>query len=175
MTLTPATEVWFTWKERREVDGRWRLLTPWSDPMQHEEPFDLLFETAEEAKAAREEQEAENEPWVLVRLTLEELGEDDQPITPIARTPALDVGQVLEVDGFGRYNLSAEATLVQAPADSPAHARVETGSVIYLRGLHHADGVHPQLGPGHFVVEQDYPDLDDQTPFPALTALVQND
>jgi hypothetical protein len=174
--VTPTNEVWFTWKEPRQVDGRVRLLTPWSDPAEHETPFDLLFETAEEAKAAREEHGAQDEPWVLVRLTLEELDEGDQPITPTAATPALDVDQVLEIAGFGRYALTAEATLVQAPAEASVHARAETGSVIYLRGLHHADGVHPLLGPGYFVIEQDYSDLeDDTTPFPALTALVQND
>jgi hypothetical protein len=46
-----------------------RLLTPWSNPEQHEHPFDLLFATPEAARVAREEYEADDEPWVLVRVT----------------------------------------------------------------------------------------------------------
>jgi hypothetical protein len=65
------TERWLAWKERRIIDGRERLLVPWSDPTQHEEPFDLLFETEAEAHAAREEAGAEAEPWVLVRVTFQ--------------------------------------------------------------------------------------------------------
>jgi hypothetical protein len=61
----PQREVWYAWKERREVDGRMRLLTPWSNPEQHEHPFDLLFATPEAARVAREEYEADDEPWVL--------------------------------------------------------------------------------------------------------------
>ena len=49
----PQREVWYAWKERREVDGRMRLLTPWSNPEQHEHPFDLLFDTPEAARVAR--------------------------------------------------------------------------------------------------------------------------
>ena len=65
----PQREVWYAWKERREVDGRMRLLTRWSNPEQHEHPFDLLFATPEAARVARKEYEADDEPWVLVRVT----------------------------------------------------------------------------------------------------------
>jgi len=105
----------------------------------------------------------------------EALAGEHQPVPPTASTPALDVGQVVEVDGFGRYTLTDEATLAPAPDGPEVHARAEMGSVIYLRGLHHADGIHPQLGPGYFVIEQDYRDLEDETSYPVLTALVQND
>jgi hypothetical protein len=103
------------------------------------------------------------------------LSGDDKPVPPTASTPALDVGQVLEIEGFGRYTPTAEATLEPARADTPIQCRAEIGSVIYLWGLHHADGVHPQLGPGYFLIEQDYRDLEDEIPYPVLTALVQND
>jgi hypothetical protein len=65
------TERWLAWKERRSVGGRQRLLVPWSDPTQHEEPFDLLFETEAEAHAARDDAGAEAEPWVLVQVTFQ--------------------------------------------------------------------------------------------------------
>jgi hypothetical protein len=41
----PQREVWYAWRERREVHGRMRLLTPWSNPEQYEHPLDLLFVT----------------------------------------------------------------------------------------------------------------------------------
>jgi hypothetical protein len=94
-------EAWFSWKERRLVEGRMRLLTPWSDPTEHEEPFDLLFETAEEARTAREEHGAEDEPWVLVRVTLEDVDGRlaSGPVPAKATVVQVDTGSAVDVDG----------------------------------------------------------------------------
>jgi hypothetical protein len=79
----PKAERWLTWKvpvllEEEEAP---RLLTPRSDPMEHEHPMDLLFETEQEALSALEnydaEEEAREEGWVLCELTL----------TPIRKAP----------------------------------------------------------------------------------------
>jgi hypothetical protein len=54
-----------------------RLLTPRSDPMEHEYPMDLLFENEQEALEALEtydaEQEASEEGWVLCEKTIKPL------------------------------------------------------------------------------------------------------
>ena len=79
----PPPECWFCWKEYDAVstieelpaDVFPRLLTPWSDPYQHEFPMDGLFKTPEEARASKREL-APYENWVLCKLILEpvELG-----------------------------------------------------------------------------------------------------
>ena len=76
------TEIWYCWKEHRLVEGEEtpRLLTPWSDPAEHEFAMDWLFASPEEARRVVEEQFGdpddgepvwEREGWVLVRMTLE--------------------------------------------------------------------------------------------------------
>jgi hypothetical protein len=79
----PPREEWFCWKEYDAVlatdelpgDVTPRLLTPWSDPYEHEFPMDGLFKTPDEARASKREL-APNENWVLCKLILEpvELG-----------------------------------------------------------------------------------------------------
>jgi hypothetical protein len=102
------------------------------------------------------------------------LAGDDRPVPPTASTPYLDVGAVLEIDGYGLRTITAEATLVEAPTNTPISARAEIGSVIFLRRDHRADG-GPLVGHGHFLIEQDCRDLEDDTAYPALTPLFQGD
>ena len=76
MSKLPAPERWLTWKIPTVCEGEDtpRLLTPRGDPMEHEYPMDLLFETEQEAMDALENYEAEDEArdegWVLCEMTL---------------------------------------------------------------------------------------------------------
>jgi hypothetical protein len=158
-------EAWFTWKQRRLVEGRMRLLTPWSDATEHEWPFDLLFETAEEARTAREEHGAENEPWVLVRVTLEEVDEclASGPVPAKATVVKVDPGAVVDIDGYGRRLIDPDdLRLVGAPEDQPAVVLAEVGSVLFVSGH------------GHQLIELE-PDWDSEGFYPALTALPISD
>lgn len=69
-------EIWYTWKQYLVVDGETapRFITPRSDPHLYEMPFDLIFNTPEEAVQALtdwEVPEDESELWFLVKMTLE--------------------------------------------------------------------------------------------------------
>jgi hypothetical protein len=82
----PTTETWFCWKEFVPVegdDGRPRLLTPWSDPMEHEFPFDFLAYTEAEAEELLDNFDARDEAdetgWVLVKMTLEPIRRVTRP------------------------------------------------------------------------------------------------
>jgi hypothetical protein len=87
------------------------------------------------------------------------LAGNDTPVPPTAATPSLEVGQVVEVDGYGLYSVTADHTLASAPANTPINCRAEIGSVFFL------------FGHGYVLIQEDYRDLEDQTPFPALTPL----
>jgi hypothetical protein len=69
-------EEYYTWKELAVVDGESapRLLTPWTDPMKYEQPFDYLFDTQGQAFEALEtydaKVEAEQSGWVLCKITV---------------------------------------------------------------------------------------------------------
>lgn len=82
-TKLPKPERWLTWKVPTllEEEDTPRLLTPRSDPMEHEHPMDLLFENEQEALNALEtfdaEDEAREEGWVLCEFVL----------TPVRRAP----------------------------------------------------------------------------------------
>lgn len=77
----PKAERWLTWKVPTVADGpgknELRLLTPRSDPYEHEYPMDLLFETEQEALEALDlydaQEEATEEGWVLCELHLKPL------------------------------------------------------------------------------------------------------
>ena len=87
-----APEVWYTWRELRNVEGekKPRLLVPWSDPHKYEFAFDFIYKTPEKAveglyqmagKPRAEDFEAdpddvpdlshESDNWVLCKMTLE--------------------------------------------------------------------------------------------------------
>lgn len=84
----PKKETWYCYKEFKTVEGYEkegpRLLTPWSNPHEHEFPFDYIYETPEKARQglitmANLEDESDEgveeflaqEGWVLCRMTLE--------------------------------------------------------------------------------------------------------
>lgn len=71
------TETWYCWRELATVEGEDepRLLVPWSNPNEYEQSFDFLFETQEEAHETREAYGAEDEDWLLVKMTLEVVDE----------------------------------------------------------------------------------------------------
>lgn len=81
----PVTETWMTWKVYATIEGYEdegpRLLVPWSDPMEHEFPFDFLVKTEKAAQALLDEyearEEAESDKWVLVKVTLEPIRRAD--------------------------------------------------------------------------------------------------
>lgn len=68
-------EVYYTWRELVERDGRTGLLVPLRDPHVHEHPFDLLFDTLGDAIGGLEDfgvlDDARAGGWVLctTRLT----------------------------------------------------------------------------------------------------------
>ncbi len=70
---TPTIEVWYVWKEYvcAGSEVKPRLQTPWADPMAHEFPFDLMFNSPEEAYEGKIEWGAEKENWILCRQTTE--------------------------------------------------------------------------------------------------------
>jgi hypothetical protein len=64
-------EAHFVWKEAvKELNGKVRLLTPWGDPDEYEQPFDFLFDSPEAACEAKA-QAAPGEQWVLCRQEVE--------------------------------------------------------------------------------------------------------
>ena len=72
--LEELSSTFYEWKIIiREEDGSERLITPRSNPQEHEHPFDLIFETPGQAKQALEdwdvEKEACEEGWVMVRTS----------------------------------------------------------------------------------------------------------
>ena len=83
MSDLPKPERWLTWKVPTLLpdEDAPRLLTPRSDPMEHECPMDLLFDNEQQALDALEsfeaEDEARDEGWVLCEMTL----------TPMRKTP----------------------------------------------------------------------------------------
>ena len=78
----PRPEVHYQWKELVIDDetGKVRLLTPWSDPEQHECPMDQLFASRKAAHKGKIDWGGENEGWILVKVTYEPIqlcpGED---------------------------------------------------------------------------------------------------
>ena len=80
------TETWYTWKvpvdDLDDPVYPSRLLTPHADPYVYESPFDLLFETPEDAFDVLHEYEYEDEAaeegWLLCKETLEVC--EDQPL-----------------------------------------------------------------------------------------------
>lgn len=74
-------EVFFTWAVPAEVEGenKLRLLTPHGDPYRYESPFDLLFDSEEEAQQGLEEwghlEEAIEDGWILCKRTLKPIRE----------------------------------------------------------------------------------------------------
>jgi len=76
MNTKPTTEVWYCWREFRQVEGEDapRLLIPWADPQQYEFSFDFLFETPAKARMAKMSDDfglSSEEDWVLCKMTLE--------------------------------------------------------------------------------------------------------
>jgi hypothetical protein len=63
------SEVWYVWRELTTVsdEDTPRLLIPCSDPHLHEYPFDMLFETPEQAVQARADHGFSDEDWLLCR------------------------------------------------------------------------------------------------------------
>jgi hypothetical protein len=64
------SELSFAWFELKTVDGKPRLLIPWSDPHEYEYAADSHFETEEKAIQYKEDF-APDENWVLCRVILE--------------------------------------------------------------------------------------------------------
>lgn len=75
--MTKPTEIYYIWQEWATVDGESepRLLTPWADPDEYEFPFDFLFDSPEAAIIGKKEWEAEEEDWILCKMTIEPMGE----------------------------------------------------------------------------------------------------
>jgi hypothetical protein len=72
--LKELSSTFYQWKTPiREEDGSERLITPRSDPQQHEHPFDLIFDTPEQAEQSLKDwdvkEEACEEGWVMVRTS----------------------------------------------------------------------------------------------------------
>ena len=63
----PTSETRYMWKEyiKTEGDDHPRLITPWSDPFEHEFPMDWMFDTPAAAMIAKADH-APDEDWVLV-------------------------------------------------------------------------------------------------------------
>lgn len=59
---------YYAWRESAtDESGEERLLTPWGDPMKHENDFGFVFASAQEAIDFKmDDEEARNEDWVLV-------------------------------------------------------------------------------------------------------------
>jgi len=72
MMAKAGIEVHYVWKEfaKVEAEDQPRLLTPWADPMVHEDPFDYLFDSVEAALEAKREYGAVDEDWVLCEQML---------------------------------------------------------------------------------------------------------
>ncbi len=66
----PPTETWYCWRVLVTfADETPRLLVPWGDPHVYEYPFDFLYSTPDEARAAKQDQ-APDEDWILCVETL---------------------------------------------------------------------------------------------------------
>lgn len=95
----PRTESYFAWKEYRTVEGEEapRLLVPWADPRVYESPMDWLFDSVEEAEAAKREF-APGEDWYLVKVTAEVV-KRCPPEEPTAQSDTyVDPGRVARAD-----------------------------------------------------------------------------
>lgn len=80
-------EVHFVWREFAQVEGGpKRLLVPWSDPNKHEFAFDFLFKTRQEAIEGLDtwgaKADAEENNWILCKMTLEPMGTLDTAWEP---------------------------------------------------------------------------------------------
>ncbi len=90
MSDLPKPERWLAWKVPCLLEGEDapRLITPWSDPAEHEHDMDLLFENTQEALDMLEtygaEAEASEEGWVLCEVTF----------TPKRMAPKLRNGEI---------------------------------------------------------------------------------
>lgn len=71
--MVKPTEVHYVWKEWNETEGR--LLTPWSDPNEHEFAMDLYFDSPESARQGKLDYNAGDEDWILCKETLEPIPE----------------------------------------------------------------------------------------------------
>ena len=71
--MVKPTEIHYVWKEWATVEGenKPRLLTPWANPDKYEFPFDFLFDSPETAIIGKKEWEAEEEDWILCKITTE--------------------------------------------------------------------------------------------------------
>lgn len=65
----PPSWMFYMWKDYITIEGEDhpRLVTPWSDPFQHEFPMDWMFDTPSAARIAKAEH-APDEDWVLVMV-----------------------------------------------------------------------------------------------------------
>lgn len=68
-----TTTVHYGWRQPIvDDDGEARLIIPWGDPTVYEYAYDYIFDSPQEAKDFRAEDEAAaDEPWVLVKITTE--------------------------------------------------------------------------------------------------------
>ena len=66
-------EDWYCWREYVvcQNETKPRLIIPWSDPRQYEHDFDFLYKTPKEAHESKVVFGAEDEDWVLCKMTLE--------------------------------------------------------------------------------------------------------
>lgn len=66
-------EIHYVWKEWATPEGedKPRLLIPWGDPQLCDFPFDLMFDSPDEAIKVKKEYGAEDENWILCRQTIE--------------------------------------------------------------------------------------------------------
>lgn len=95
----PVMEVDLCWKEAKNDESGFRLVTPWSDPFVHEAPADLLFRTREDALKWKEENASEEEWEICQRILFPLSGPDpDNQGNP----------------GFGKDNLSGSIPLPES-------------------------------------------------------------
>ena len=79
MSDLPKPAVYYVWREFRtpERESKPRLLIPWCNPREHEQSFDLMFDTPAEAIETKEGDdwgESNTEDWILCKLTVEPVG-----------------------------------------------------------------------------------------------------
>ncbi len=68
------TETHYVWREHIQVAGEEpRLLVPWRDPELHEFPFDLMFDSPEEAIRVKAEYGVGDVNWILCIQTIRPL------------------------------------------------------------------------------------------------------
>jgi hypothetical protein len=87
------------------------------------------------------------------------LAGNDKPVPPQAATPSIEPGQVLDIDGYGRWRVTAGGQLTHADVDQPLHAFAEIGAVFFL------------LGHGYFLIQEDTDLQVGDDSFPSLTPL----